>query len=415
MRKSLFFVLMLPAACALGAQNQKAPARRAEPLDEGGIWPTRKMMDLMLARWGEMVSEHYELDEKQSTELTSKIKSRWTTFAKENQKTLEPLLTDFIEMRLQMEPPTKEQVAEWSKRAGGAFDLLEKEINQGAEEMRGILRDDQRAKFDGEMMGFQTGMQFARTQLNRWQQGEFQEREFWDPPLAVRRERREAEQARAKAEEAKAKSAAADASGKMPGASMADGPPDQIASEVDAWTQHVEDFIKKYELDEAQKKSAYSILKELKDRALAHRDANKPEIDKLERRIALGTGTPEELKQVEEQLVKLYGPIDAMFEELQRRIEPIPTAKQKAAARKREKAKESEAKPTDPEKKEVEGKGENWPPESSGEKGVPGSGDERKNPGDAKQDGKPDAKPDTKQDRPGSDDDAADAGPLSAR
>lgn len=410
MRKTMLFLLMLPAACALGAQNQKAPARRAEPPDEGGIWPTRKMMDLMLARWGDMVSEHYELDEKQSSELTTKIKSRWTTFATENQKTLEPLLTDFIEMRLQMEPPTKEQVAEWSKRASGALDLVEKEIAQGADEMRGILRDDQRAKFDGEMMGFQTGMQFARTQLNRWQQGEFQEREFWDPPLAVRRQRREAEQDKAKAEEAKAKAAAekaaADASGKAPGGSMAEGPPDQIASEVDAWTQHVEDFIKKYELDEAQKKSAYSILKELKERALAHRDANKPEIDKLERRIALGTGTPEELKQIEEQLVKLYGPIDAMFEELQRRIEPIPTAKQKAAARKREKAKEAEAKPSDEEKKEGDGKDERKQPETGSEKEGTGPGDERKSPEDI---GK-----DTKPERPGSENKAANAGALDA-
>ncbi len=307
------------------AQDRSAPpVARESREDSGGLWPTGRMMDLMIARWAEMVADRYELDEAQKSDLTAKMQKRWGGFARENEKDFKPLMNDFIEMRLQMEAPTKEQVVEWSGRAGKAFDLFEKQIADGVEEMRGILREDQLGKFEGDLLGFKAGMQFARTQLGRWQQGEFNEREFWDPPLAVRRERRAAEEARERAEAERAKAEEA--------AKAGESPTDQIATEVDAWTKYVEEFISRFQLDEAQTKSANSILKEMKERALVHRDANKAEIDRLEKKIAEHDGTEDELKEIEAQLVKVYGPIDAMFEELQRRLDPIPTSEQKARA-----------------------------------------------------------------------------------
>jgi len=325
--QSMLVLLFASVAVPAIPQSGQAPAARQEEPDHGGFWPTRRMTDLLLTRWAEHVVERYELDEAQSVELTRKLKSRWSGYLNDNESSLKPLLNSFVEMRLQMEPPSKEQVQEWGRRASQAFNSFETQIKKGSDELRGLLRDDQLAKFEGDLLGFTTGMQFARTQLHRWEQGEYEEREFWDPPLAVRRARREAEEARAR--ESKAAAEAADAAS---GAANR-APADQIVAEMDAWQKYVDDFIKQYQLDAAQKKAAYSILEELRQRALSHRDANKVEIDKLEARIARHSGTDEQLAKIKEDLDRLYGPIDAMFAELQKRLEPIPTATQKAAAK----------------------------------------------------------------------------------
>lgn len=324
------------AGCVLGvtllaaAGVVQAPPSRpsVERLETGGFWPTHRMMESLIGRWAEMVASRYELDERQQKELLSQMQRRWLRFADDNEKLLKPLFNDYVEMRLQMEQPTKEQIIEWSQRAAKAFDLFESEINRGTEEMRNLLREDQLPKFEADVLGFQAGMQFARIQLGRWQQGEYREQEFWDPPMAVRRARRAEEEAR--------RAAAEKSRGEADAAAVSTAPPDQVAAEVDAWQKYVEEFIARYRLDTAQQKTARSILHEMRERALSFRDANKLEIDRLEERIAASRGTPEETAAIEKDLKRLYGPIDALFEEMKRRLEPIPTAEQKAAAGKRD-------------------------------------------------------------------------------
>ncbi|MCH7995262.1 MAG: hypothetical protein IIB57_12575, partial [Planctomycetes bacterium] len=117
-----------------------------------------------------------------------------------------------------------------------------------------------------------------------------------------------------------------------------------------------------YDLDDGQKGAARSILTDLSDRALAHRDRNRAEIDALEHKIAAHaertdaphTGSSDgatALAQLEAQLVKLYGPIDRMFEELETRLDAIPTQAQRQRvekAAKSEKAESAENEPLSP-------------------------------------------------------------------
>ena len=106
---------------------------------------------------------------------------------------------------------------------------------------------------------------------------------------------------------------------------------DQIALELHAWEHYVMEFIQTYDLDEGQRTAALSCLAELKERATAHRDRRREEITALERRIRNNSGTDQELAEIKQRLIKLYGPIDEMFKELKRRLESIPTAEQQAA------------------------------------------------------------------------------------
>jgi hypothetical protein len=76
-----------------------------------------------------------------------------------------------------------------------------------------------------------------------------------------------------------------------------------------------------------------SVLSELKERALSHRDRHRDEIAKLEARIASFGGSEEELPELKGQLTELYGPIDDMFKELKLRIESVLTAEQRGGVK----------------------------------------------------------------------------------
>jgi hypothetical protein len=92
----------------------------------------------------------------------------------------------------------------------------------------------------------------------------------------------------------------------------------------------VSDFIAKYALDDAQRGAAASMLQEMKERAVAHRDRHRTEVTQLERRLA--AGRPEDADRVAGDLQRLYGPIDDMFRELQQRLQRIPTQAQQRAS-----------------------------------------------------------------------------------
>ncbi len=293
---------------------------RVEPIaDPGGFWPTDKMIHLFMQRWSDEVSERYRLDASQKAQWAGKLSERWTRFSHGNRGEMQPMLNEFIEMRLGMKPPSGEQVKAWASRASPAFEKLKEELTAGSKELRGFLKPGQRAKFDTDLMGFTMGLQVARSKLDLWKEGEFNERDFWDPPGSERRRRRAEAQA---------------AKGEAP--PEADVPPDQIELELDSWQEYVNRFIRIYKLDEAQKATAFSVLKELRERAIAHRDRHRVEIEKLERRVEAHDGSQEDLAEIEEQLTAMYGPIDTMFEELKTRLNSVPTEAQRASVARRD-------------------------------------------------------------------------------
>lgn len=305
-------------------KDTPAPARwetQAQPptLPEG-LWPSKKLMNLMLTRWADQISRKYDLEENQRTKVRQAVVERWGTFLNENRSTIQPLANEFVEMRMDLEPPTKEQVQAWARRVMPAFEKFREQVNQGTSEFREILNPLQRAEFELEALQFGVGMQVAEQKLKQWQKGEFEKVEFWEPTGAERRQRR-AERRRRRMEQARKIAESAPQSQET----------DQIALELKAWEKYVREFIRIYKLDEGQRTAVLSVLSELKERALAHRDRHRDDIVRLERRIGTFTGAEEDLADLKKQLTELYGPIDDMFKELRRRAEPIPTAEQRAA------------------------------------------------------------------------------------
>jgi len=313
---AILAVVSTASAQSIEEKPPSTPVEREKDLAEAkpleGLWPSPKLMDLMLARWGEDISQQFQLDDDQRTKVKEGVKNRWSGFLTEHRSEIQPIINEFIEMRMELTPPSKDRVKEWADRAMPVFDMFRSQLSGGEAEFREILNPLQRAKFEVEALKFGAGLKMAEHKLKKWRDGDFEADDFWEPTRTERRKRRMERETKEKPAEP--------------------APEDQIAIELKAWDKFAEEFIGKYQLDEGQKAAATSCLSELKERALAHRDARREDIAKLEGRIKNHAGAPEDLAAIKKQLADLYGPIDEMFQELKRRLEQIPTASQRATA-----------------------------------------------------------------------------------
>lgn len=305
---------------ANGVQSN-APADAA-PSD--GLWPSPKLLNLMLVRWAEETCEEYDLDDDQRAKVRETMVKRFEGFLTDNRSQIQPLANEFLEMRMTLEPPSKERVQDWADRALPLFEKTRDQIRESNDEFRKVLRPMQRAKFEIDALQMGAGMAIAEQKLKEWKGGEFDKAIFWEPLPAERGERRE--ERRSRSEPRHPSGGQADAS------EPAETPVDQIVAELDRWEKYVVDFVQMFNLNEGQRTTALSCLSELKERALAHRDRHRQDIARLEYRIEHNTASDAPLDELKKQLNELYGPIDDMFKELQNRLDKVPTAQQRAAA-----------------------------------------------------------------------------------
>lgn len=310
-------------------EGPPAPPEQVEPpatRDSSGLWPSPRLIELMITRWAEEAATEYELDEDQREKVRESTLKRWSDFAAEHEFELQPLLNEFLEMRLGLDPPEKDRVQAWAERALPVFEQMQAELQKTTDDFRSVMRPEQRARLEIEVFKRRTGLQLAENKLRHWSQGNIQPDELWEPLRETRRERRERRQARLAEAERIAESGAEPSGQNKEKAKL----PDQIAVELDLWSRYVQGFIAHYELDEAQRTTALSCLSELQERAAAHREAHRDEIAKLETLIAKPDKRDEDQAALKEQLAKLYGPIDAMFQELRARLDATLTTEQRA-------------------------------------------------------------------------------------
>lgn len=107
----------------------------------------------------------------------------------------------------------------------------------------------------------------------------------------------------------------------------------------DTWDAYVQEFIKRYQLTDAQSESARSILRECKVRASAYRRSKDRDFMKARTRLqeTRQSDLSASMKKTKEQvwmklLQNLRKPVDDLFQELKDRLARIPTAAQKKRA-----------------------------------------------------------------------------------
>lgn len=302
----LLSVLWVPAGL-----GQAVPAVESQPQADttpAGLWPTERMVEAFVRRWALEAADLYDLSQAQHQQVEARMLRRWPKFLKQNRRELQPLVNEYFEARLGLEPPPRQEVQTWASRALLMLEKVQEQIEAGNEEIRPLLSAAQQMKFQAQVLEMRAGMEVYRQRLSRWKEGRFEKREWWDPP--PRRRKRPITQPAV--------------------AELAPQPPDQIAAELQVWDRYVAGFIARHKLDEGQQNAALSILKEIKERALVHRDGHRAEVVQLERKIA--AGKTKDAPTVARELQRLYGPIDEMFRELEERLEKIPTETQRRAA-----------------------------------------------------------------------------------
>lgn len=292
-----------------------------QPEAQGGVWPTSRMLDSMLRRLAAEVGEKYDLRPEQRRAVEDRMVQRWGGFFNRNRQEIEPLLTDYLESRLSLEPPSADHVADWAAQAMPVFRRLRHNAEAGEQEIRELLDADQRAQFDQGSQEREMGLEIFEGQLKRWSVGKFRQDEWWDPPAD-----REGDGANSSPLPPEF---LGDAARRATAATTNGEPPARIALELHAWEKYVADFCDRFDLDQSQRNAADSILREMIERAEDHVKTYRVRIAVLEERIATGTGDG---AAFERELQELYGPIDAMFRELVERVEKLPTDGQRHRA-----------------------------------------------------------------------------------
>ena len=291
---------------------------------EGFFLLSSNVADLLIVRVADEFSHEYELDKAQADKVREAMVKRWGGFLRENREAIQPVVNEMFEIRFDIKPPAKERVQAWAGRALPLLDKMREQVEQGRGDLREVLTPEQRVRLDQQALELGFGLKLARQRLHQLKEGAFEAehlRELWEPPAAQRAQRRE--KRRRQREEA--------ANQREQTERQQTAEADQITLELKAWETYVENFMQTYRLDEGQRGAAISCLSELKQRAIEHRDRHRDEITAMEHRIKNFSGSDEALEQLKRDLTKLYGPIDEMFQELKRRIEPIPTAVQRTA------------------------------------------------------------------------------------
>ncbi|MEE9294166.1 MAG: hypothetical protein V3W34_04255 [Phycisphaerae bacterium] len=276
-----------------------------------GIWPTPKMIDGLLARWTDETAEEYGLNSDQRVRLENQLAKRWPPFLRQHRRVLQPLLNEFLEVRIAPTPPDAQSVSAWAQRAVPVFQLFQEQFIETQREMADLFTPPQQASLARNSLKTTAGLQLFQAKLEAWQRGHFAEHEWWDPPKSVLRRRAEKTSSRV--------ASAAPSTARQ-----------RIDEELFRWDRFVDQFARTYELNTSQRETAYSILRECKQRALAHRDRYRARMERLEKTINTDHNITDEGRP---EIIAMYGPIDRIFTELETRLKPIPTAVQSINAK----------------------------------------------------------------------------------
>ncbi len=302
---------------ASGAGDDSAAAPTPESQFEG-IWLTPGMVDRLLDRWVESAGRQFELTESQTDQFAAQLRGRWPAFLKEHRPLLQPLINEYLDARLAGEPPEADHVQRWATRAEPVFEAFRRNIRGTYDELSELMTPAQQSRLSLENIKINTRLHRFESRLEMWQQGRFEESDWWEPG--------------ASAEQSPLGDRHADASAVEERSSAAES---KIGEELERWDGFVSAFIRKYRLDDRQSEAAFSILRECKQRVRRYVERYRARLEHLEKLLSQSDETTEELRQ---EAFTMYAPIDAIFVDLKTRIEQIPTRAQKEAVQAREAA-----------------------------------------------------------------------------
>ncbi len=362
----LALTTLIPAATAqeFGGEPREPGdhrPRRHEPPPM--LFFTDKIIGLAVDRVVDDMAAHYNLSEDQFEFIREEVRSRFPDFMVENRDKIIGIANQYTEAMLSGEPPSKEFVADWAQTTLPLVNRFAELIQDTRESIRPILSDEQQVQMDGEMAAFQVAMNHVNNRMNVWSQGGYDWESEWPRSEVFRAKEQERVDALLRDQENAKRAARGEPPLESPAAQHAvstepgpAGTPDASKPKPadkpgapkakDDWEIYVDNFIKRYGLDEAQQNQARKqqiSLQEQRDRYARRKLA---EIEDLEKRLSAAK-TDEDKAELKSKLEKIQQPIDRMFNQLKDKLEAIPTRRQRADAAKTDLEKAPAAKPAE--------------------------------------------------------------------
>jgi hypothetical protein len=274
------------------------------------------MVDRLIDRWVAGATRKFELTERQTDQFAEQLRRRWPAFLEERRATLQPLINEYLDARLARDPPEPDVVRRWAARAEPVFKAFRKNIGDTYNDLSELMTPAQQSRLSLENIKINTKLHRFETRLETWQEGRYEESDWWEPDATAEQDRPADHHVEASTAEDSPLTAKS-----------------KIEEELQLWDHFVSAFIRKYRLDDRQSETAFSILRECKQRAWCYVEQYRAQLEHLERLLSESEEMPEQLRR---ETFTMYAPIDAIFADLKTRIEQIPTRAQKEAVRERE-------------------------------------------------------------------------------
>jgi hypothetical protein len=339
---ALVGLLAVPTLAQSGQRSEQPP----------NLFFTPEIIDMVINRISDEMAKQYGLDEDQSFQTRELIKARFPAWLDEHRDQIIELTNEYLALTIDDAPPTPEQVADWSRRALPLMSDAFQMVDATAEDMGAMMTDEQRLLLDGQMAAFNVARTYMSDRMQTWSQGGYDWRSEWPRSEEFQRKERE----RQEQLEHEMRGAEREAIGLPPEGSgesgavggpgeVGDAPPPgvtpdpsrraQAAAPVqrtkDEWETYVENFIRRYRLDEGQQNTARKHLKTAQDGRDQYLRRLGNKLEALEKRLQLAQGD-EDKQKVQQELVDARKPLERYFDNLKRDLERIPTRKQKAEA-----------------------------------------------------------------------------------
>jgi hypothetical protein len=212
---------------------------------------------------------------------------------------------------LRGQPYTAEQVARWTRESEGMLRHMRMQYEQAADELAESFTPAQRAIFQRDMEGYHRRAMVLNKMRARWIKGQWEPRDWGleNDPIH---------------QQAAGKQRTLDLLRSQTGAdrkerlTSSQKPPAYTSYNETTWERYVRLFIERHQLDEGQARTALSVLGEVQARADDYRRLHREEL--------------QDIPQAQRETAEAYQPIIQLFEELKRRLHPIPTDAQRRQA-----------------------------------------------------------------------------------
>lgn len=305
---------------------------------------TPKMVNGILGKMADETSNRYGFDEDQKYQTREIFRDRLSNWLADNQEGIQKLMSGYVEGLLADEAPSPEYVADLAAGLRPLAEDFKNVMVDMSDEMGDYMTEDQLIQKEGEIAAIETMFTFIDQRLGSWEEGGFDP--VIDHPTGAQFQQAERERQQIVAtatQEARKETIDMIYEGrdKPFGDNLDRVRRDQnstqsasakTAEDKDPWSIYVREFVKKYELNDAQSNQCDRILRKLQEDRDTYLRRVDPRIVEIENRLTETPAGParDQLVAKYEELAK---PIETKFTLLKQKLNKIPTRAQRLKAR----------------------------------------------------------------------------------